>query len=142
MSSFIDYKLLRTKADLNPDADYAETQSSPAAAELIEIQSPTGKIEGSVEVEVVVEWLNAAGAVVAGRGSFTMNLVRVLDRAQPTLSGQIVVDSVSISGVGSRPILIGDCRVGDQLGVRLTNIVAPGGATGLRVLYKEGLENG
>ncbi len=143
MSSDFDYKLLRTKADFTDDVDFAATQVAPVDADTAVVAYPDqvgNVIRRGIQIEIVIEWLSNALAVVAGAGSFTLQVVRVIDRplAISSTPGAIVVDSVGISGRGSRPILIGDMRAGDQFGVRLSGITGPGGgATKLRVLYRE-----
>jgi hypothetical protein len=134
MSTY-DYQLLRVKTGFADDPDYSATQSPPP--ELVVI-APQKESIVNVQVELVVEWLDGADAVVAGKGSFDIHVVRVIDRPD---ASQIVVDSTLLQSVGNRALLIDDTRAGDQLGVRLSNIVAPGaGAAKCRVLYKEGLE--
>jgi hypothetical protein len=134
MSTY-DYQLLRVKTGFADDPDYSATQSPPP--ELVVI-APQKESIVNVQVELVVEWLDGADAVVAGKGSFDIHVVRVIDRPD---ASQIVVDSTLLQSVGNRALLIDDTRAGDQLGVRLSNIVPPGaGAAKCRVLYKEGLE--
>ena len=132
MSTY-DYQLLRVKTGFADDPDYVATQTLP---ELVTI-APQKESIVNVQVELAIEWLDGSDVVVPGRGSFDIHVLRVIDRPDAT---QIVVDSALLQTVGSRALLIDDTRSGDQLGVRLSNIVAPGGAAKCRVLYKEGLE--
>ena len=134
MSTY-DYQILKVKSGFVDDPDYSATQTPPPDLVVI---APQKESIVNVQVEIVVEWLDAVDAVVAGKGSFDIHVVRVIDRPD---SSQIVVDSTLLQSVGNRALLIDDTRAGDQLGVRLSNIVSPGGgAAKCRVLYKEGLE--
>ncbi len=128
------YKLLRTTAGLTNDPDYAGTQTAPAALVTLTEPSRTGYIQQRpVQVEIVLEWLSAANAVVPGPGSYNVAAVRVLERD----GGTIVVDSEAIAARAALPVIVDDVRVGDAFGVRLTAMMAPAGATKARVLYRE-----
>lgn len=136
-SSVFDYKLLKTSADLNADADYAGTQAEPAALVVLQVPQTSGQIVGApIQLELVLEWLDD-DVVVVGAGAFTLSVIKVVDRpADP--GGAIVTDSVGIAGQGSRPILIGDVRIGDNVGVRITGITGPGSTEDrYRVFYRE-----
>lgn len=138
MPSLFDYKLLRDKANTTNEADNVLTQTIPPVGELKTLAGSGDDIIRPVEVELVVLFLDMAGVIVTtGRGSFDVNILRIVDAPS---AATIVVDSAPVSAVGGRPLLIDDMRVGDQFGVRLSNIVVPMNATAMRILYKEGLE--
>jgi len=123
------FKLLRTSTALTDDADYAGTQVAPTSlVTLASVASPTG-------IELVVEWLDVGEAIVNGAGEYTLNVIKVVDR--PGGASSIVIDSLPIECQGSRSIVVDNLRVGDSIGVRLTDITAPGASTHFRVLYRE-----
>lgn len=127
------YKLLKTSSGLTNDADYAGTQVAPTST--VTLVSPAS--EGhplKIGVHFVLEWLDAGGVVVAGAGSFTLQAIKVTPRE---LGGSVVEGSAAVAGTGSATMIEDDLRVGDVLGVRVSGITAPGGATKYRVLYRE-----
>ena len=138
MASTFDYQLLLTSADLTDDADFAGTQTAPSTLKKVDPPDKIGNIvPRGVQLEIVVEWLTSAGVIVAGAGSFTLRVVKVIYRGWLNPKTSIVVDSAAVSGQGSRPILISDMRVGDEFAVRITGITAPATTDKYRVLYRE-----
>lgn len=159
MSSFHQYKLLRTKANTTDDTDYAAAnpQTLPPAADRKKIQRPHAhRAESSVPIKVewMVEWIVVAtGAVVGGRGSFNARAVRIMSRSQsgdsiggsgPVPASSVVadgtvcvVDEAPIAGVAYRPIVTADLMPGDDFYVELDTLVPVATATGCRILYRE-----
>jgi len=137
MASFL--KLLKTSTGVLDDADYAATQAAPADTVTLSGPRRQGNLDLEISaIELVVEWLDAAEAVVAGLGSFDLQLIVLYTRTAP-LTGNVVTGSQTFAGSqGSIGIFVTGIDAGDVCGVRLTNIVGPGGAeTHYRVLYRE-----
>jgi len=136
MASFL--KLLKTSAGVGDDADYAATQAVPA--DTVTLSAPRRQSNLDLElsaVELVVEWLDAAEAVVAGLGSFDLQLIVMYTRAAP-MTGTVVTGSQTFAGSqGSIGIFVTGIDAGDVVGVRLTNIAGPGATTHYRVMYRE-----
>lgn len=134
-TSTSDYKLLTTSTGVLDDADYAGTQVAPTDVAVVAYPVRVGYDPSFIQVEFVLEWLDAAEAVVVGAGSFTFAVVKIIDR--PGAATSIVVDSAAIAAVGSRPFVASDLRIGDTIGVRITGITAPATTTHWRVFYRE-----
>lgn len=153
MGTFRDYKLLRTTADKADDADWAggNPQTIPSATIQITDQGiPSQGVSKPIKVEIVLEWLDAANAVVTsgGRGTFDVQAIRVMSRRQgaPAVVGAssvvadttvCIVDTAALTGqVAYRPIIVDEVMPGDRFTVRLTNMVNAG-ASKARILYRE-----
>jgi hypothetical protein len=140
VQEFNDYKLLRVTEDMDDDADFASSQTMPAAADMVELRRP-GALRGDepvrLKVEIVLEWLDSGGDLVTtDRGSYDVQVIHVTTRRGP-LSGSVIVDSVVLRGqTAHRPVVLDDVLVGDAFTVRLTNMVREG-AFQARVLYRE-----
>ena len=65
------YQLLKVKTGFADDPDYSATQTAPP--ELVVI-APQKESIVNVQVELVVEWLDGADAVVPGKGSFDIHV--------------------------------------------------------------------
>jgi len=126
-----DWTLLRDKLDLVDDPglkDFASSLQSLPITDLV-----TGNWD-----KVVVTFLNASGNYVYGnRGSFNIQFVELI---KPSGIGAPVcgVDSVLMEkGIGYRAILVPERSKGlAKASARLQDIVAPAGATRIRVFYK------
>jgi hypothetical protein len=132
------YKLLRVTADLADDADdvLLQTASVPLVTLVI---SPVEKI---TKVEFVLEWVDANDdPKLGGRGSFTARIIRKMLRGEESQGAagaeELWVDVADIPGIAYRPFLVTDVMKGDELGVLLTSMAGPGGATKARVMYRE-----
>lgn len=142
MASTNDYRLLRTKANLTDDTDYVGTQAKPAAADLGTVHPPNRVghiVQRGVQLELVLEFLNASNAAVNGAASYTMRLIKVIDRGWLVPITEIMVQSVAVTVTSQDrvPVIIGDLHVGDEFSVRLTGITGPTSSTQVRVLYRE-----
>jgi len=137
--SFFDWKEIRIKSDLVDDTDHVDAQSSPPDDELRQVPSVgDGQLEEPATLEVMIEYIDGAEAPVtgAGRGTADVQFIKLVDR--PNNAGLTIVDTVEIAAVPSyRPVLVDSVRTGTQYWVRLTNITAPAGATGVRIFGKE-----
>ena len=134
------YKLLRTTADLTDDTDFVLSQTDPTGlADLKRGSARAAESSDPIQIECVVEWIDGAGdPVITSRGSFDARFMRQMDR--PTaLGGEVFVDAttITISDGAYRPFIIDDIMPGDDFTVLLFNMVAPGGATRARILYRE-----
>lgn len=140
------YKLLRTTTGLSDDADFVQTQTLPA--DLVELKNELqqGK-DWERGILLVVEFLDSTGAVAltgaTNRGTFDLELIEVgLRPASIAANSKFVTSSVKRTGLkGWEPIVVDALDPGMQVGVRLTNMVGPAGASPAaakaRVLYTE-----
>lgn len=137
MASIFDYILLRKKTDLGVgDTDYTTTQGAVPVSFLVTLpDSGGGDVARQQMVEILVEWRGAADVVVGGAGSFNAHVLRVLDRPAAE-GGSVNVKSITLAGVAYQPMLLEDMRFGDQFGVALSAIAAPGTATQAWIYYK------
>ncbi len=153
MATFHDYQLLRVTTDKTDDADWAggNPQTIPAATVQLEAPGiPSNGLGKPLKVEIVLEWLDASNVVVTsgGRGTFDVQAIRVMDRAQGGKYGVVgassvvadptvcIVDTAALTGqIAYRPVVVDEIMPGDRFTVRLTNMVNAG-ATKARVLWR------
>jgi len=141
MASAIDFAVLRTKTVASgDDADYVDTQAAPTdlVRGPLEVREDTRR---PLQLEVTYEWQDVGGAVVvgAGRGTATLTPIAVLDR--PGGGGPDIRDGVPqpLTPAG-RMLLLEDVPMGDQIGIRVTAMVPPAGATDMVIHTRWGRE--
>ena len=125
--------LYRTTADLTDDADYGATLVVPSV--LYTVPAPRSDYSEALMLQFVLEWIDVALAPVAGRGSFSFQVVNVTKK--PNGVDDLVFDSVaSGSGVANRGIDIPVLAAGDRVALRLYGMTGPGGATRANVYVR------
>lgn len=128
--------LLRTTVDLADDADFVATQTAPP--------SSAQAISDLRGVEILVEFIDSASppAVKVGAGSFKIEALRILNRPTAQGGGSIVCSGAGVTAQAARPVYLTWMQPGDSFSVRVTNIVAPAGATKLRMFWRSSFSGG
>lgn len=123
--------LLRTTVDLTDDADYAAVPSVPA--DLLELPAPSVDASLPLQVDFVVELVDAGGAGVA-RSTATFKCKAINASPKPS-SGTLVTDSPERSGaIPGQELPVGPLQAGEKVALRLYGWAnAPGGATKAKV---------
>lgn len=133
------YKPYRVTTNLLDDSDHVLLQTAPPALETLVIP-PTGKIS---KVEFMLEWVdNSLDPVLGGRGTFNARIIRKMLRRkddQGAAAGENMWVDVAtlLAVVAYRPFIVSNIQKGDELGVLLFSMAAPGGATKARIFYRE-----
>lgn len=137
------FRLLRVTSSLSDDTDWVTAQTAIASIPYKTACDPHSAQYGlALKLEIVCEWLDAAGAVVSpGTNTFdaTPILIGARESVSPSLlSGNAVIDGATMTGLETHKayLLQSELMSGDRFTVRFTNMTR-GGAAALRCLYRE-----
>ena len=125
-----DWILLRHLTSIADDADWTATQDFTAAIAAGAIRIPYGNSEiGIFSVRLV--WLDVAGEVVAGPGSFDLQPIEITENENPVTGAplRVVTDSLAKASTGYARYDLSAAKAAQEFTVRLTNIVAPATTT-------------
>jgi hypothetical protein len=136
------WRILRSKSDVVDDVDVAVVQDFSAI-----FPDPTLKVAvdaiGVHRARLVVIFFDGSGQVVlTGRGSFTLQFLEIVfqrDKVGKVIPNTVIVlDGVELTGgEGFRVVIVDDLPDAQLFSVRLTDIVAPPGATNMKVYFRE-----